>query len=91
MLQSVGTVAQERAVAQSKPLLDTFKHRILKIIQLYRRAEPDGSSLLNAGCQLGAERGETIIPQEKKAVVYGDLSPPCMQLSETVSLTQLTL
>lgn len=24
-------------------------------------------------------------------MVYGDLSPPCMQLSETVSLTQLTL
>lgn len=92
MLQSVGTVAQEWAVAQSKPLLDTFKHRILKIIQLYRRAEADGSSLLNAvRCQLDAERGETITPQEKKAVVYGDLSPPCMQLSETVSLTQLTL
>jgi len=92
VLQSVGTVAQEWAVAQSKPLLDTFKHRILKIIQLYRRAEPDGSSLLNAvRCQLDAERGETITPQEKKAVVYGDLSPPCMQLSETVSLTQLTL
>jgi len=29
--------------------------------------------------------------KRKKAVVYGDLSPPCMQLSETVSLTQLTL
>lgn len=68
MLQSVGTVAQEWAVAQSKPLLDTFKHRILKIIQLYRRAEADGSSLLNAvRCQLDAERGETITPQEKKS------------------------
>lgn len=67
MLQSVGAIAQERAVAQNKSLLDTFKQRILKIIQLYRRAEPDGSSLLNAvRCQPDAERGETITQQKEK-------------------------